>query len=102
MATRGNALPGGGQNVVGRVGGETIAIGMLEQFAIPAHLLVAWKRGPSRNLRLRRCGGWHNADWLLGCLRHAEDYSTDLGRKQKGPGETGAFDISELKTDQRE
>jgi hypothetical protein len=27
---------------------------------------------------------------------------TTISAKQKGPGKTGAFDISELKTDQRE
>src|SRR4051812_26012335 len=102
MVTRGNALPGGRQNVVGRVGGESIAVGMCEHLLVSAHLLVAGKGGPSGKLSLRRHGRWHNADWFICGLRHTGTIAPIWIGNKKGPGKTGALDISEPKTDQRE
>ncbi len=101
MMTSGNALPGGGQDVVGRVCGERVAIRMLEQLLIAADLLVAGEVSPNGKLGFGWSGRRHDAGWFVGRLRHAAILAR-TGCKQKGPGKPGAFDICELKTAQRE
>src|SRR5258705_8545616 len=101
MATGSYSLPGGGQDVVGRVRGEGVAIGMLEHLLIAAHLLVPGEVSPGSELGFGRCGRRHDAGRFVGRLRHGV-IVTRSGCKQKGPGKTGAFDISELQSDQSE
>src|SRR5215207_10798861 len=101
MATGSHSLPGGGQNVVGRVRGEGVAIGVLEHLLIAADLLVPGQLSPGSKLGFGRCGRRHDAGWFVGRLRHRV-IVTQSGCKQKGPGKTGAFDSSELKSNQRE
>src|SRR5215207_1387043 len=92
---------GRSENVVGRVRSEGVAIGMLEHLLIAAHLLVPGKVSPGSKLGFGRCGRRHDAGWFVGRLRHRV-IVTQSGCKQKGPGKTGAFDSSELKSNQRE
>ena len=101
MATGSYSLPGSSQNVVRRIRGEGVAIGMLEHLLIAAHLLVPGEVGPGSKFGFGRCGRRHHAGRFVGRLRHRV-IVTRTGCKQKGPGETGAFDISDSKTDQRE
>src|SRR4051812_1682034 len=93
MATGGNSLPGSGQNLLGSVGRERVAIGMLQHLLIAAHLLVTGEGGPSGKLGFRRGGGRHDAGRFVSRLRHAVNIAR-MGHKQKGPGFAGAFDIS--------
>src|SRR5512144_2201359 len=96
----GNSLPGSGQNVVRRVCGEGVAIGMFKHLLIAAHQLAAGEFSPASKFGFSRSGRWHGAGRLVS-LRHGVIVPR-TGLKQKGPGKTGALDISELKTDQRE
>src|SRR5829696_6855263 len=101
MATGSYSFPGGGQDVVGRVRGEGVAIGMLEHLLIAANLFVPGKISPGGKLSFGWRGRRHDVGRFVGSLRHRA-IVTRITSKQKGPGKTGAFDISELKTDQRE
>src|SRR5215203_2409645 len=93
MATGSYSVPGSGQNVVGRVRGEGVAIGVLEHLLIAADLLVPGKVSPGSKLGFGRGGRRHDAGWCVSRLRH-QAIITQSGCKQKGPGKTGAFGIS--------
>src|SRR4051794_29469407 len=83
MATGGNSLPGSGQDVVGRVRGEGVAVGMLEQLLITAHLLVPGEVSPGSKLGFGRCSRRHDAGRFVGRLRH-HGIIARTRRKQKG------------------
>jgi hypothetical protein len=68
MVTRGNSLPGSGENVVGRVRRERVAIRMPEHLLIATHLLVPGKTSPGIEFGFGRRRRRHHAGRFVGRL----------------------------------
>src|SRR5882757_528350 len=88
-ATSGNLLPCSGENSVGGVRGEGVAIRMLEHLLIAAHLLVTGESLPSGKLCFRRRGRGHDTGRFVSGLRHTTNIAR-IGcykrpRQNRGP-----------------